>query len=415
MLRFDPSLPRNLGSVLRDELSVPAFPESLSTYYYNYSRGVKGCSYYLLDMLRILKPVDLVSNSEQIFERTMAGIKQMDVPRYLEDPDDILEAFEFVYELEFKYNRLLSNRFLGVPDRRDNMLEIIERKAHEVIPPLAETFIDVFDNWLRHHAITSPQLWAEMRVEALEELWGGYLDSEYIQQPMETFLGELSRYLNYDLSQNIIAGLEASDLIRDEFYEYAFTFTKEMMEVDLEDVAAGYMEMEDFQYRYSEFEAIEDAETVEELTKAVEGLDFRSIPEEDIELDSIIDQMDDMGVAEFMQHFLNHTGISVEALLEELYREVLFPAWFGHWKPKGIEKTRDTIEKISEQLHNIQKFPIRMQFAVLNIAKNANHQNGSMMEYYEEMWGVDYVALKRLSNLDTTQWEKELSDIGVMI
>lgn len=81
----------------------------------------------------------------------------------------------------------------------------------------------------------------------------------------------------------------------------------------------------------------------------------------------------------------------------------------------GIDETRDKVERVYKQLVNIEKYPIEKQFMILNIAKNTNHQNGSMMEYYESKWEIGYDDLERLSDMDVSEWDDELREIGVNI
>jgi len=50
---------------------------------------------------------------------------------------------------------------------------------------------------------------------------------------------------------------------------------------------------------------------------------------------------------------------------------------------------------------------------MVNLAIQESHQTGEMMDYISEHHGIDYNILTELSNVNTTDWEKELDTMGL--
>jgi cellulose biosynthesis protein BcsQ len=120
-------------------------------------------------------------------------------------------------------------------------------------------------------------------------------------------------------------------------------------------------------------------------------------------------------VTEFFEYADVEQFMDVDDFFITAYEKIVFPVWYDYWSAMGIDETRDTIEEIYDQIVNITKYPLQKQFVVLNTAKNASHQNGSMLEYYEEKWGMDYVLFEKLTEIDTSEWDEELEEIGVVL
>ena len=102
-----------------------------------------------------------------------------------------------------------------------------------------------------------------------------------------------------------------------------------------------------------------------------------------------------------------------EEILVEFYQNAVFPVWFQHWESEGIEATRDRIEEIYEELQKIQNVPINDQFLTINLATNATHQTGDMMDQYEQQYRITKNELDSLSDHNAEDWDTELRRMGV--
>lgn len=126
-----------------------------------------------------------------IYEREMSAIKSFDVSSIdLNDKDELLEAYKLLYELEFKYNKILSSKFKsGNIKRKENILTIILNKSKQVISLISKTLINVFNEWLNNH---DPNYFNEKAEEFIE-----FIDSdEYLNQL-------LFQYIRYALVDDI--------------------------------------------------------------------------------------------------------------------------------------------------------------------------------------------------------------------
>lgn len=326
--------------------------------------------------------------------------------------DEILEHFELLYELEYKYSMIKSRPFEGLPQRYENILKIIESKAQAVIEPLAKSMKIVFHEWLKNHALTDPEEWAYQRVHDGE---AHVLDYENLDHAMGMAMGELSRYrprmTEFDVYQELA---EEKPEIFEDLFDALIKDRGNMMYNDLES-----MGVEEFNDMYEsvfdqQFESEDEARDAIDTYFAGWDKDFFRLQggKKDATWE-IIDWMNDMDMWSNEQVVNNY--IDLYDFIEAIYEHIVFPAWYAYWKPLGIDKTRANVEKVYNQLTNIERMPIEKQFLTMNIALNTSHQNGSMMEYYGDMYEIFPDDLQELSDMDTKEWDEDLREIGVVV
>jgi hypothetical protein len=319
-----------------------------------------------------------------LLERSMAEINNFDPEEMIAD-ETLLELFKLIYEIEYKYSMMAAKGFSGNERRKDNILKILERVGEESISALGGTFIDVFGNWLEHHAILSPRTWASKRLEDLIE--NGYGEEEIYENIKWEFENDkdYSNYNSFEQAiQNNIDKMPALKNFLTTFYD-----EKDNMYDDLE--SEGY---EEFGERYGE-----EFESKEEAREFID--EYETDPS---------DVIGNFGAEEVFKHVRQD-----EDVFEELYVHIVFPAWYAHWSAEGIDETRANVEDVYKQLQNIDSLPFKQQNALINIATNTTHQTGSMMEYYSNRYDVDERDLRDLSNRDVEDWNEELREIGVQI
>jgi len=316
-----------------------------------------------------------------LFESSMAQIYDLDP-----DPEQMSseDLFTFWYEIEYKYNMMKTKGFSGDRRRLANMIKILENVGRRINSVLSDSFVDVFEDWLETHAILSPKTWARKRVEELYEV-----------DPDNIYEGVLSEFLRYKdnseystIEEGIRANIDKMPRLKKALLQFS-NDDRQIMYDDLAD--EGY---EEFGDKFGE-----EFNSTEEAEKFIEEYEFDPL-----------ETLDNFGVDEL---FLNI--IKFPDVFEELYEYIVFPAWYGYWKPQGIDKIRENIEKITDQLNNVKSLPYEKQNALINAATNTAHQNGSMMEYYEQHYSVGESFLKNLSNRDTEDWDEELREVGVQI
>jgi hypothetical protein len=115
---------------------------------------------------------------------------------------------------------------------------------------------------------------------------------------------------------------------------------------------------------------------------------------------------------------LENNGIMDEFLVE-CYSQLVFPLWYSYWNERGIDKARDTIEKIYRLMESSSD--IGGKVSAVNLALNAVHMGGSMLDCVENSGLVDIRGdlVKELSDLTDgkyiPEWDSSLRDIGVKI
>jgi hypothetical protein len=302
------------------------------------------------------------------------------------------EIFEMLYEIEYKYNMMKSKEFSGNPRRHENMMKVLEKVGRKVNSALAETFVNVYENWLESHAILSPRTWARKRAEDAMEFAEASGESPY-----SAVKSEFNRYdyawNNYgSVEKGIWANFDKMPALKNALSEHA----KEYAEHEQRDM---YYNLE--QEGYEEFGEMygQEFSSEEEAEKYIE--EYESDPFDILEI------LDEEAMLALFQN-------NQEALAE-LFEHLVFPAWHYKWAQEGIEQTRENIENIYKQLQGMNSLPFEKQNVLINRATNATHQTGSMMDYYEERYGVDEGQLEDLSNRDTEDWDEELREVGVRI
>lgn len=311
------------------------------------------------------------------------------------DPEELspLELFELWYEIEYKYNMLRSRKFSGAPKRQENMIKILKAVGQKINSVLAETFVNVYENWLESHAILSPKTWARKRAEGATEFAEDSGESAYSAVESE-FNRYDDAYNNYgSIEKGIWDNIDKMPAFKNALSEHA----KEYTELEQQDMyyTLGRDGYEEFGEMYGrEFNSEEEAEKFIDEYESEASLDILYI-------------LDDEAMSTLLQNN--------QQALAELFEHLVFPAWHYKWAQEGIEQTRENIENIYNQLQNIGSLPLEKQNALINIATNATHQTGSMMDYYEERYDVSEYELDRLSNQNTEDWDDELEEIGVRL
>lgn len=359
----------------------------------------------------------IAENRVSLLESSMEDINRFHPTQefYQGDEDDLLYHWELAYEIEYKLARLKMNDFTGVEKRRENIIKILEKKLSEIIVPIAGTLLQTFNVWLSSHAITKPKQWAEARY--YDNSGGNMVDIFGINDSFVVILDELKRYHTgiYSISDLIMKTVEENPNVLDrDFLSLVVQDEYNMIIDNLE-----YEGIEEFNDRYSDYlgkEFKDEDEAREFLDDNVSAFDkdyFKIHGGEKEALEYVINELEQTMFFKEIERVKD--ALDIDEFFLTAYEKIVFPAWYEYWKSQGIDQTRKTIEKIAKDLSKVKSMPVDKQFMMLNIAKDASHQNGSMMEYYSEEFGIDYYMMERLSDMDTTNWDDELREIGVNI
>lgn len=324
-------------------------------------------------MLRILAYSVLSAlRNESLWTRASEPSSIRDEGYYSGDFPELVSDF---YRMEYTYSMLKTRPFSGVAKRKEAILQQVQNTFEEVSEELLEVFVVVFASWLEKHAITEPALWAERRVEDDEDgegfiyeyaryRWGQHYPP-HMHVLWQTLEKEIVREHPEDLSAKI---LDALGISHEDFIEEKLQSLLADYKYDPEEVLS--------QYDLSE----EDGENIEEVLRAkLEEEETETSPSEYLSL--LLDGGD-------LSERIDNLGYGNKgALLCILYEELVFPKWMEYWGPRGLQETRDNVESAYLRLRKARTLEERS--AAINHATNVSHQNGSMLEYVEEVTGED--------------------------
>ena len=246
---------------------------------------------------------------------------------------------EKLYDVEYRYNRIKNSGFNGVPQRYDNILKLTKGLGDRIADHIISELLEVFEDWFKMHNIDDPKEMAKDRVDDMIKLYGDeFLD---MINGMSTEYGSnmLDDYINY-IDENKI-----KDNALEKFKE---VITREYLDFVIEDVEAGYMEQSDY----------------DELEKQYNEGDYSSTP---IDSSSI-----ENGVK---LGYINDID-----LYNEIYLYLIYPKWikrFGH-----ISSTVNEIKYIIDDLKSSNT--LEEKFKNINIALNAVHSSGPMLDYISQ-------------------------------
>ncbi|KKN96823.1 hypothetical protein LCGC14_0164670 [marine sediment metagenome] len=310
------------------------------------------------------------------------------------DDEEIGENLEALYELEYKYSMLRTKPFEGVPQRRERMLERLEAIAYPLAESLARQILVVYEEWLSGHAIGDPKEWAATRVREAEEIDLMVSLDSLTKEAIEAAWSEYDRYVLHGggpspYNQGAPKGPDTSEIAqaaRAGMLPSLMILAETLMEEENEQMAGE----EDFEPYDDPADYLEvTLDSYGSLGALVEGLDW------------------------------DYVDADPSSFLRELYQTFVFPVWWDHWQPLGIEATRERIEDGVEVLEKIeadaQQFPMQQLFGKLNEIVNLTHQTGGMADYLEGRYSIDATLLQELSDRDTSDWDEELQELGVQM
>jgi hypothetical protein len=294
-------------------------------------------------------------------------IKRMAFYLGIEEQDELGKNLELMTEWEYKYYKIKNSNTIS-DRRKHSILKEIEVELTPVLNSIIESLKDVYEKWLGSHAILSPRTWAEKRMEELENA------DTPIEEIYEFTVAEYERY-------------------------------------------GGNNEKEDF--INANIDTIRQivAQLVDEQNNGIEedSEDYLSIDlSDDNEISDFID-----GVFDDTKQFISsiyHGNLSylAEEMIINFNEKCVFPLWYGEWSYRGIDETRENIEKIYKTLLSANTEPFSEKFVIITVALNSSHQTGSMVDYVEDMDpSANQRFLDYLSGMDVSYWDKELSEWGV--
>lgn len=335
----------------------------------------------------------ITANAELWARESESGLTPEDYQGNYEQFDDLLKD---CYKLEYVYSMLKNKPFKGNEVRKNNILRNVTREFEEVTATLGAVLKRVFDEWLSKHALNEPYAWAQERVsegweEGFSNIWEYTMD-EYIRynpefQNMRRQPGVYSK-----AEQKLIREIMKNPTLQGYFLDLIGgndAFVDQEMEFLLE-------EWRDNPAEITERFGLPETATEDEIR--------------DVAYESIVANLDITEYIENIPDYIDEADPdTAEAFLIAVNKLIVFPLWFNKWEPEGIVETRENIQYISKQLGNPPE-DLGKRYALVNLALNASHQTGAMLEHIQEYTGsgsLKYV----LDSLSAGEFTKELDPI----
>jgi hypothetical protein len=375
---------------------------------------------------------------------------------FMVDRDDLAPNLTQLYEIEYKYSMLKHRTFIGLPQRKKNIIKYLEKYASKLIKVAAGQLLGVYEEWLSHHAITNPEAWAKDRVEQSE--YYGFAGQ------LEVMSSEYDRYSYEKLDDTIIDAIDdmkelksnlraiykdISQMDKDELYDLENTRDEIQASIDELDVKVEELkqELSDIEDEYdNEDDEDKKVELVarrgeiqieinyqDDTVRSNLEADLSDLEGEIEEFESRVKDAEDIdgvdlvyAVREYSEDgtvlgSLKNINLSHEQLVlmvTELYQYCVFPMWFDFWRARGIVQTREKLEVAAKDLERMERqgFRDRKTFGRFNEILNMTHQTGSMVEYVQNIYpDVTEDFLEDLSDMDTSEFDDDLRKVGVDI
>tara|TARA_Y100000310_G_scaffold55023_1_gene50435 strand:+ start:17301 stop:18392 length:1092 start_codon:yes stop_codon:yes gene_type:complete len=333
-----------------------------------------------------------------------------------------IDELNRVYELEYKRSMIINNEFQGMEERKYNIIQKLEDELWEAIGNVKGTLLSVFSTWLKSHALTNPEQWAQARFDGLDEKFGEEMYGEGgEEQILQSTISEYMEYKNpggnkfdpYHRGPSLETGF--SQIIQE------MSSSPEMFP-SLQPIQDLYIEGER-EYLYnaasSDVDEINDRFNTEfEDTDTDGAMEFiENVDLSDLDISDYIYGTDMESFIRLMQQ----AGVSLGQFVTEINQNLIFPLWYGKWSQEGIDDTRAIVEDIYKRLQTDTR-DIGQELASVNIAINTTHQTGDMLDYLEDYSEAgEYSDPKEIKQVMTQlsegrsvpRWNKELREVGV--
>jgi hypothetical protein len=283
-------------------------------------------------------------------------------------PGEFIDNMYTIYEWEYKYHKIKASQKTN-PKRKYNLMAAIEKDLIPICRSVLQDLDNVYVDWLEDHAILSPRTWAEKRVEKSDGDEYGNMVYEY------------KEYLPYD---NIV-----SDFIQIN-WEYFVPWVQEDRDFRIENIR-------------SDLENITDEDERQVLENEISELENMEITENEVTnyMSDIYSSLDEF-----------RDSITTSMIID-FYEKIIFPAWYNNWSWHGIDEVRQRNEELEQEIQTVSNSNnLSSMFVVINKALNGIHVTGPMTDYMDNL-DFSQRDINILSNMDVSQWDKELTEIGV--
>ena len=297
------------------------------------------------------------------------------------DWDDFEENVRNLHELEYKAHRVdMSPHFIH-PKRKENISIRIHDKAWEHFEDIKTKLINAFEDWKNRHRIDNAEIWSEMVYNTVAEQNRNEEETNKDILKNGIFWGQ-QKLAPENISECV--DLEQIKAIRREDMEYNLKAYDYQLEQWLDNKNPNWKDKNENAVEYAQENGLDDDFVNESMTNWTE--------------EEAREYARDMGV----EASLIDSGAIKRAIAKYLY-----PVYIDNWG-SAVENIIEEINEAVERLNSItEESAISQMTAAVSLALNVMHVGGNIGGDYLG-YGKDF--LYEMSNVDVTEWEKEVGE-----
>ena len=303
--------------------------------------------------------------------------------------DESFDAFEEnvenLHELEFKAHQIAISPANIMPKRKQNILKRIQEKGWEHFVSIRNILLEAFKYWKSLHQIQTAETWAEMVIN-IELRESSYGENKLVE-------GILKDGIEWGQSK-LLPDQIVSEVDKDQVR----TYKEEEIRNNLEGYEYDIEQWLNKTYLGWEKEGLNAIEYVQGKMLEDDYIDnfMNRWTEEDI-----IAEVKDLGMY----------GLIDEAAIKRAIAKYLYPEYMSRWG-NDVGRIIEEVDGVVAGLESVNEDDsISKMTSAVSLALNVMHVNGNIGGDFA---GYDDKFLDEISNLDTTEWEKEVgTEFGV--
>lgn len=290
-----------------------------------------------------------------------------------------------LYYIYYEISTKIKGQSEAFSQRFANILNNLSKALLTVGNSIRKKIILTFEKWLDAHAILNPSQWAQARLKEDRDRVEYERDGTYIESALSEYRLLIGSSKDDNVMEKIMSKINEMPYLKQYLQSYVGEYIDSYDANELREIYSVPKNADPYVYVKQQLNS--GAYSFEDVLP-MEWDTLLGILKNDISLD--------------------------EEVALVFYKDYVFPLWYSKWSQRGIEQTRATVEKNFELLKNANGNDVGQLVAAVNIGLNTAHQNGSMLEYFEQDYGSDRLAplFEDLTNGRwNIMWDQQINEI----
>lgn len=390
---------------------------------YAYRKGMKKLSDFPEDIQDEIKRI--ADNMKLKDLKKFAKSKENKLPKKIKNenlfkedvkPEKITDINNAIYNIvkyEYIHSQVKNIKRIH-PKRKENTLQLIERRLEPSFKYFFDSFIITFKDWINYHSLRDPIKYGQNQLDLDEDVYGVDLESgSYINEIFNKIVG-MDDYEIYSKSLFRMWDDLYEGKYSEEFQSAIEILGEFFMKIEIENNKFQLDDMEDNPEEYNEDE-------IEKLKKYIEQLE-----NEPFDYDKygylLKNFYDEFGEDSFYSLINENISISdLYDLYSLMYSHIYFELWFEHWDnfvkkntdgDYGFMQIYDRNVILLNQMGNWKSLDFSGKVFLADRVINSVHATGKMLDHMDTFVGdvVDYDLLEELfkDNTYADEWDEEI-------